>query len=103
MGTLLISSETLPGLGPHQLAAALSCVASDSGRADQYVGYQPSPPVLAFAAESADMQARVAAAQLAHGVGFEAPLDLTYAGLVEAWAVGAPWSELVAMTSVQVS
>ena len=101
MGVNLLYSEELQTLGPHELAAAMSCLVSESGRPDIFVGYEASPNVQSFAEQSLHMQARLLSVQLSHGVDAAIPLDITYAGLVEAWALGASWNELVAMTSMQ--
>ena len=46
------------------------------------------------------MQSRVVSAQLARGITFDVPLDATMAGLVEAWALGTPWSTILGLTSL---
>eukprot|EP00960_Hanusia_phi_P025509 745695-Hanusia_phi.AAC.1 len=47
-----------------------------------------SEQVQEFVEQASDMQSRVIASQLANGLTFEVPLDPSFAGLVEAWALG---------------
>ncbi|KAJ1488657.1 hypothetical protein T484DRAFT_1782396, partial [Baffinella frigidus] len=87
------------------------CLVAESSRADVFVGFEISPKVQEFVDMSLDMQecvdmsldmqARLLSVQLSHGVEASIPLDTTYAGLVEAWALGASWAQVVAMTSMQ--
>jgi len=101
VGSVLLYSDILYELGPHELAAALSCVVSDLNRPDLYIAFEASPKVQEFVEQASDMQSRVIASQLANGLTFEVPLDPSFAGLVEAWALGTSWNSLLAMTSMQ--
>lgn len=56
VGSILLFSEELYDFGPHQLAAALSCVVSDMSRPDLYVSVQASDKVQDFAMTAMDMQ-----------------------------------------------
>ncbi|EKX44184.1 hypothetical protein GUITHDRAFT_109969 [Guillardia theta CCMP2712] len=101
VGSVLLYNDILYELGPHELAAALSCVVSDLNRPDIYIAFDASPKVQDFVEQASDMQSRVIASQLANGLTFEVPLDPSFAGLVEAWALGTSWNSLLAMTSMQ--
>lgn len=123
VGSVLLYSEELYDFGPHELAAALSCLVADMSRPDLYVAVEASEKVSLFTINALDMQTRVVAAQLSHGIrcvqnvrcfqithfpdhsapalkdvvasSFDVPLDSSMAGLVEAWALGTPWSSIL--------
>ena len=101
VGSILLYSEELYDFGPHELAAALSCVVSDMSRPDIYVAVEASDKVREFSVNALDMQTRVVAAQLGNGITFDVPLDPSMAGLVEAWALGTPWNTILSLTSLQ--
>lgn len=87
--------QTLP---PPELAAVVSAlVAPDAfNRANVYVAYEPSPGVTAAVEAMEPARAELAALQLRAGLDVPMGLDLRMAGVVEAWASGAAWSQITA-------
>jgi superfamily II RNA helicase len=75
VGSVLLYSEELYDFGPHELAAALSCLVADMSRPDLYVAVEPSEKVSLFTMNALDMQTRVVAAQLSHGIRCVPPDD----------------------------
>ena len=95
--TELAQKDTLE---PQHLAAILASTLDERMRPNAYVGYFSSEPVLDALAE---LQARadgLAQAQFERGVTFAVGVEGSACSLVEAWAAGEEWSNLVANTSL---
>lgn len=100
---LVATHPALAALEPPQLAAALSTVvASDaiSSRAGALAAYPPST-VVQYAVESLEKsRGELFALQMRAGVEIPIAVDLRLAGLVEAWASGASWEQVMSDCSL---
>jgi superfamily II RNA helicase len=89
----------LTDIPPPQLAAVVSAiVAPDSVSArpgKELVSYPPSDAVAHAVEALEDARLALFALQIKAGVDMPIAIDLRLAGLVEAWASGASWSQLM--------
>lgn len=94
---LALTHASLQTLPAPQLAAVLSSlVAEDSVSRIQTIGaaYPPSSVVIEVIEELEEIRKELSVSQLEAGVTFPTSLDLTLAGVVEAWASGLGWNEV---------
>ncbi|KAK9821280.1 hypothetical protein WJX74_008477 [Apatococcus lobatus] len=95
LATVLTSPE-LQSLTPPQLAALLSGVTSEMGtRSSPTVRYEASATVVACMEALEPARLSLYQLQMAHGLEIPLAVDLRLAGLVEAWANGAAWKQIM--------
>ncbi|KAL4443480.1 hypothetical protein ABPG75_011217 [Micractinium tetrahymenae] len=94
---LVLTHAAVQGLAAPQLAAVLSAViASESvSRPSVWTAYSASEAVNAAVLQLEDTRQALAALQIRHGVEAPIAVDLRLAGLVEGWASGCSWEELM--------
>eukprot|EP00887_Chlorella_sp_A99_P006095 scaffold22.g6095.t1 len=99
---LVLTHQAYQALSPSQLAAAASAVVAPEAvsRPGGWVAYPPSEAVIAAVEGLEDARAQLAALQVRAGVDAPLPIDLRLAGLVEAWAAGCEWREVMADCSL---
>jgi len=85
---------------PHQLAAVLASTLDERVRPNVYVAYTTSEAVFECLEVLGDRADALDEAQLRRGLSFSVPLDGGICGLVEAWAQGEEWTQLMANTSL---
>lgn len=95
-----MSSQIFEQLAPHEVAAALSCLAAGEMRQGSDCLLEPSEPVLLAAAQIEPIAFALSDAQAAAGVDYAVNWSAQYAGLVQAWAAGLEWTEVMAATSL---
>lgn len=99
--SLVLLDPSLSSVSPAHLGAVLGATQLEPARADAYVGYEPSGEVLAAVSKLAPMRTRLAAVQEEYGVEACMLLDAEMVGIVEAWASGISWFDLLGNTSLQ--
>lgn len=104
---LVFMSGLLNHLEPHQLAAAVSAVITETLRPDTWTNYLPSPEVLSLFRESpeygvslGEMRRLLNQTQRRYQITIPVWLELELIGLVEQWALGGDWQELCENTSL---
>ncbi len=104
---LVFMSGILNHLEPHQLAAAVSAIITETLRPDTWTNYLPSPEVLSlFKASPEDgvsigeMRRLLNQTQRRYQITIPVWLELELMGLVEQWALGGDWQELCENTSL---
>jgi hypothetical protein len=100
LATVLMSSQIFDGCEPHEVAAALSTLAAGEMRQGSYSDLQPSEPVLQAAAQIEPIALALLEAQVAAGCDYPVSWSASYAGLVQAWAAGMEWTEVMASTAL---
>ncbi len=98
---LVVMDPSLETVSPAHLGAVLGATQIDSGRSDSYVAYEPSAAILKATAGLLPLRSRLAAVQAEFGVEFGMLLDVEMTGIIEAWASGVSWFELLSSTSLQ--
>jgi superfamily II RNA helicase len=99
--TIALMEPALEESSPVHLAAVMAAVLSEGMRGDSYVAYQPSPEACQLIADLAPLRARLLAVQDEAGVDFPVGLEMESVGLVEAWASGDSWVDVLSQTSLQ--
>ncbi|ACB51685.1 DNA helicase [Crocosphaera subtropica ATCC 51142] len=104
---LVFMSGILNPLEPHQLAAAVSAIITETLRPDTWTNYLPSPEVLRLFRESpeqgvsiGEMRRLLNQTQRRYQITIPVWLELELIGLVEQWALGGDWQELCENTSL---
>lgn len=104
---LVFMSGILNHLEPHQLAAAVSAIITETLRPDTWTNYLPSPEVLRLFRESpeqgvsiGEMRRLLNQTQRRYQITIPVWLELELIGLVEQWALGGDWQELCENTSL---
>ena len=87
-------------LSASQLAAVLAATLDERVRPNSYIAFSASDGVLETLDELEGRADALADAQLDAGLDFTVALDGAVCGLVEAWAGGLAWGELVGQTSL---
>lgn len=99
--SLVLLTPAIELLSPAHLGAALAATQIDGGPADAYVDNAPSDEVLAAAEALEQSRSRLLGAQMEHGIDVAVPLDVELVGIVEKWARGDSWADVLASTSLQ--
>ncbi|MDJ0510170.1 MAG: DEAD/DEAH box helicase [Crocosphaera sp.] len=104
---LVFMSGILNNLEPHQLAAAVSAIITETLRPDAWTNYLPSPEVLSLFRETpengvsiGEMRRLLNQTQRRYQITIPVWLELELMGLVEQWALGGDWQELCENTSL---
>lgn len=100
--SIVLMEPSLEEASPVHLAAVMAAMLADGGfRPDTYVAYQPSPEACALIEDLLPLRAKLLAVQDESGVDFPVSLELDPVGLVEAWASGDSWVDILSNTSLQ--
>lgn len=96
--SMVLTHQALQTLPPPQLASVLSAIvaAEAFSRATVWAAYPASPAVCDVIEALEPARSHLAALQLAARVDYPIGVDLRMAGVVEAWASGASWTEVTA-------
>lgn len=97
---LALSTGALDPLAPHHLAAACHALISDITRPDLWVRYRVPVAVEDGLEQLRGVRRRLLQLQTRYGVELPVGCELELTGLVEQWALGVPWWELCANTSL---
>jgi DSHCT (NUC185) domain len=99
--TVCLTEPSLETVSPVHLAAVMAAVLSEGMRSDAYVAYQPSPEACALIENLVPMRNRLLAVQDEAGLDVPVGLEMESVGLVEAWASGDSWVDILSNTSLQ--
>lgn len=99
--SLALMDPSLEHASPVHLGAIVGAILSEGTRQDVYVAFRPSPEVIEHLRSLEPLRTRLVAVQGEYNVDMPVWLDGELMGLVEAWASGAEWVELLANTSLQ--
>jgi superfamily II RNA helicase len=99
--SIALMDPSLETASPVHLAAVVGAVLSEGSRNDVYMAYSPSDQVLEIIGNLAPVRARLLAIQEHSGIDFPVGLDVELVGLIEAWAMGDSWVNLLSNTSLQ--
>ena len=97
---LVLMSGHLDDLTPPQLAGVLESISLEINRPDLWCGFNPSPAAEDAFLDLSGIRGEVLRSQERYNIDIPVWWDLELIGLVEAWAKGAHWSELIANTSL---
>ena len=100
LALVLVEVAATPQLDVAQLAAVLAATLGERARPDAYLDFSPSEGVLDAIASLSARADELHEAQARRGLGFSISLEVGTCGLVEAWARGVEWAELMAGTSL---
>jgi superfamily II RNA helicase len=99
--SIVLLEPRLQDVSPVHLAAVVGAILAEGSRQDTYVGYLPSPEVSELASCLAPLRSRLLDIQEVEGVGIPVYLDIEQVGLIEAWAQGESWVDMLSNTSLQ--
>lgn len=101
--SVVLLDPDLGSVSPVHLGAILGATQMDggSGRGDSFVEREPSPEVMDFMVRLDSMRTRMIAVQAEFGAEVGVTLDPELMGLVELWASGVTWIDLLRATSLQ--
>ncbi|CAN0244773.1 unnamed protein product, partial [Ectocarpus fasciculatus] len=97
---LVLTRKSILQLGFTELASLMPAILNEYTRPDLFTLYGPSEGVSAFLEELAPVASELSEIQMLEQVEQPVRLDGKLCGLVEGWANGCDWSELVASTSL---
>ncbi|CAN0007223.1 unnamed protein product [Pylaiella littoralis] len=97
---LVLTRQSILQLGYTELASLMPAILNEYTRPDLFTLYGPSEGVLAFLEELGPIASELSEVQMMDQVEQPVRLDGKLCGLVEGWANGCDWSELVASTSL---
>ncbi|CAB1119197.1 unnamed protein product [Ectocarpus sp. CCAP 1310/34] len=97
---LVLTRKSILQLGYTELASLMPAILNEYTRPDLFTLYGPSEGVSAFLEELAPVASELSEIQMLEQVEQPVRLDSKLCGLVEGWANGCDWSELVASTSL---
>ncbi|CAM9125924.1 unnamed protein product, partial [Hapterophycus canaliculatus] len=97
---LVLSRKSILQLGYTELASLMPAILNEYTRPDLFTLYGPSEGVTAFLDELFPIASELSEVQMLEQVEQPVRLDGKLCGLVEGWANGCDWSELVASTSL---
>ncbi|CAM9848447.1 unnamed protein product [Ascophyllum nodosum] len=97
---LILTRQSIVTLGYTELAALMPAVLTEYTKPDLFTMYGPSEGVEKFLEELVPIASELSEVQMIEQVDQPVRLDGTLCGLVEGWANGCDWSELVASTSL---
>lgn len=99
--SLVLLDPSLQDVSPVHLGAILGATQMDSSRSDVYIDYQVSEETKKVVQIAQAERARLMGVQAEFGVLTSVLLDAELMGLVEKWATGISWVELLSGTSLQ--
>lgn len=99
--TIALMEPALDDVSPVHLAAVMAAVLSEGMRADAYIAYQPSPEATELISNLSPLRSRLLAVQYEAGLDIPVGLEMDSVGLVEAWASGDSWVDMLSNTSLQ--
>lgn len=99
--TIVLLEPALDDVSPVHLAAVMAAVLSEGMRADAYIAYQASPEATEMISNLAPLRSRLLAVQYEAGLDLPVGLESESVGLVEAWAQGTSWVDILSNTSLQ--
>jgi superfamily II RNA helicase len=99
LGLAMMSGE-LDGLDPHHLAAACAALVTEVSRPDSWTRYRLSGEVEEALGGLRNIRRRLFQLQRRHNVAAPVWLEYDLVALVEQWALGVDWLELVGNTSL---
>lgn len=99
--SLVLMEPALEEASPVHLAAVVGSIMSEGVRANAYMAWQPSEESMALIQDLQPMRTRLLAIQEESNVDFAVGLDVDHVGLVEAWASGDSWVDILSSTSLQ--
>lgn len=99
--SLVLLEPEIENISPVSLGALLGATQMESSRSDAYVSKEVSDEVKDNVVKFAAERVRLHAVQSEFGVGMGLSLDADLMGLVEMWASGMSWVELLSNTSLQ--
>lgn len=99
LGLALMSGE-FDQLDPQHLAAAACALVSETPRPDSWTNYPPPEPVLEALATLRGTRRQLFQLQRRYHVALPVWLEYELIGIVEQWALGVPWTQLCANTSL---
>lgn len=99
--SLVLLDTALEDASPVHFSAIMGAVLTEGGRQEEFVAYEPSQETLSLVENLQPLRQRLMTAQEAHGVDIPVSLDIENLGLIEAWAAGESWVDLLRNTSLQ--
>jgi superfamily II RNA helicase len=99
LGMALLSGE-FDSLAPHELAAACEALVTEVSRPDLWTRYTTSGPVTEALEGLRGIRRQLIQLQHRHQISFPVWYEFELTGLIEAWALGADWNELIANSSL---
>lgn len=99
--SLVLLDSALEDASPVHFSAIMGAVLSEGGRQEDYVAYEPSQESLKLARDLEPLRTRLLSVQATYGVDFPVSLEIEHMGLVEAWASGETWVDLLRNTTLQ--
>jgi superfamily II RNA helicase len=100
---LVLASGELDNIGPHNLAAVIAALVTESPRPDTKVDFNLSPEADAAWLTVQPIRRSVLKVQYRHGVALPGGLETRFIGLislVEQWALGVEWKALCEKTTL---
>ena len=97
---LALMSGHLDELSPPDLAAVFEAISTEVNRPDLWSGFPPPPSAEEALQDLSGLRRELLRAQESHGVVVPAWWEPELMGLVEAWARGTDWNDLIANTSL---
>ena len=97
---LVLMSGHLDELSPPNLAAVLEAISIDVNRPDLWSGYPPAPKAEEVFHDLSGIRRQLLREQERHDVLVPVWWNLELMGLVDAWARGVAWSDVIANTSL---
>ena len=97
---LALMSGHLDELSPPELAAVFEAISTEVNRPDLWSGFPPPPSAEEALQDLSGLRRELLRAQESHGVVVPAWWEPELMGLVEAWARGTDWTDLIANTSL---
>jgi superfamily II RNA helicase len=99
--SIVMMDPRLQEASPVHLAAAVGAVLAEGSRQDVYVTYSPSSEVMELVNGLAPVRDHLLDVQESEGVSIPVYLDVDQVGLIEAWAQGESWVDMLSNTSLQ--
>jgi superfamily II RNA helicase len=99
LGMALLSGE-FDELAPHQLAAACEALVTEVSRPDLWTRYSASPAVRKALKEIHELRRQINQLQQRYHINVPLWYEFELTGLIEAWALGTDWNELIQNSSL---
>lgn len=99
--SVVLLQPELAEVSPVHLGAILGATQIESGRSDAFVEFEISEEVRDAVGSLAPMRTRMLAIQKEFGADMTVGLDSDLIGLIELWATGVSWVDLLRTTSLQ--
>jgi superfamily II RNA helicase len=97
---LVLLSGELNDLAPHHLAAVCAAIVTDNNRSDTWCRVSISAPVEETLTGLRSIRRKLFQMQKKYAVNIPILLEFDLSGLVEEWALGATWTEICRLTSL---